>query len=73
MLHFDLFLIKIVVFLVLGLSSFKILAIISAPVAIVKTFISLIHGVVASINITSIDAKEREAMKKKKDEDKKSE
>lgn len=48
------------------------LAIFSAPIAIAKTFISLIHGAVASMNITSIDAREREAMMKKKDEEKKS-
>ncbi|KAG5672464.1 hypothetical protein PVAND_002591 [Polypedilum vanderplanki] len=51
--------------LFLGVSSFKLLAIISAPVAIVKTLISVIHGIVASVNITSIDAKEREDAKKK--------
>lgn len=51
-------------FLVLGVSLFKLLAIVSAPVAIVKTLISVIHGVVASVNITTLDRKEREAAKK---------
>jgi CDP-diacylglycerol--inositol 3-phosphatidyltransferase len=41
-----------------------LLAVISAPVAIVKTLISVIHGVVASVNITTIDANERAAAKK---------
>jgi CDP-diacylglycerol--inositol 3-phosphatidyltransferase len=56
----------------LGVSSFKLLAIVSAPVAIVKTLISVIHGVVASVNITTIDAKEREDAKKR-DQGKRSE
>jgi len=59
-------------FLVLGVSLFKLIAVVSAPVAIVKTIISIIHGVVASVNITTIDTKEREAIKKT-DEGKKSE
>jgi hypothetical protein len=33
-------------------------------VAIVKTAISVIHGIVASVNITTLDTKEREAAKK---------
>jgi CDP-diacylglycerol--inositol 3-phosphatidyltransferase len=51
--------------MILGVSSIKLLATVSAPVAIVKTLISVIHGVVASVNITTIDAKEREDAKKK--------
>jgi CDP-diacylglycerol--inositol 3-phosphatidyltransferase len=47
------------VFTVLGIPLFKLLAIVSAPVAIVKTLISVIHGIVASVNITTIDANER--------------
>lgn len=58
-------------FAVLGVSFFKLLAIVSAPVAIVKTLISVIHGIVASVNITTIDANER--AKPKQAEDKKSE
>lgn len=49
--------------LVLGVPLFKLVAVISAPVAIVKTIISVIHGVVASINITTIDTKDREQAK----------
>lgn len=49
---------------VIGVPIFKLVAIISAPVAIVKTLISVIHGIVASVNITTLDAKEREAAKK---------
>ncbi|CAG9808922.1 unnamed protein product [Chironomus riparius] len=56
----------------LGVPFFKLLAIVSAPVAIVKTLISVIHGVVASVNITTIDTKDREDAKKK-DQSKKSE
>lgn len=52
------------------MSLFKLLAIVSAPVALVKTLISVLHGVVASINITTIDATER-AANKQKDEGKK--
>lgn len=59
-------------FSVLGVSLFKLLAVVSAPVAIVKTIISIIHGIVASVNITTLDMKERESLKKT-DESKKSE
>lgn len=58
--------------IILGVSTIKLLAIVSAPVAIVKTLISVIHGIVASVNITTIDVKEREEAKKK-DSGKKSE
>lgn len=51
-------------FLVLGVPLFKLIAIVSAPVAIVKTLISVIHGVVASVNITTIDSNERKAASK---------
>ncbi|CAO1423250.1 unnamed protein product [Diamesa hyperborea] len=56
--------------LILGMSLFKLIAIVSAPVALLKTFISVLHGIVASINITTIDATER-AANKQKDEGKK--
>lgn len=56
----------------LGVPFFKLLAIVSAPVAIVKTLISVIHGVVASVNITTIDTKDREDARKK-DQSKRSE
>jgi uncharacterized protein involved in response to NO len=52
------------IFAVLGVSSFKLLAVVAAPVAVVKTLISVIHGVVASVNITTLDQKERESAKK---------
>lgn len=51
----------------LGMPLFKFLAVVSAPVAVTKTVISVIHGVVASINITTIDAKERAALQQKED------
>lgn len=58
------FLMNISWFSVLGVSLFKLLAIVSAPVAIVKTLISVIHGIVASVNITTLDTNERDAAKK---------
>lgn len=51
--------------LILGMSSFKLLAMFSAPVAIVKTGISVIHGYVASMNIGVIDVAEREAQRER--------
>ena len=49
--------------LIFGISTFKMLAIVSAPVAIVKTGITVIHGFVASCNMGTIDVNERAAMK----------
>jgi CDP-diacylglycerol--inositol 3-phosphatidyltransferase len=56
----------------LGVPLFKLVAVVSAPVAIVKTIISVIHGAVASMNITMIDTKDRE-LAKQKEQGKKSE
>lgn len=64
--------IVISLFAVLGVSLLKLFAIVSAPIAIIKTIISVIHGVVASVNITTLDQKEREGAKKP-DENKKAE
>lgn len=47
------------------MSSFKLLAIVSAPVAIAKTAISVIHGYVASLNIGVIDVAERAAQRER--------
>lgn len=55
----------LILFTVLGVSSFKLLAMFSAPVAIVKTGISVIHGYVASMNIGVIDVAEREAQRER--------
>ncbi|KAK9503939.1 hypothetical protein O3M35_010392 [Rhynocoris fuscipes] len=44
---------------------FKLIAYITAPVSILKTIISLIHGYVASINIAEVDKTERETAKSK--------
>uniref|UniRef100_A0A2M4BYS6 CDP-diacylglycerol--inositol 3-phosphatidyltransferase n=1 Tax=Anopheles marajoara TaxID=58244 RepID=A0A2M4BYS6_9DIPT len=49
--------------LIAGISTFKLLAIVSFPVAVVKTGISVIHGFVASCNIGVIDVAEREAQR----------
>lgn len=53
-------------FAVAGLSLFKVIAYISAPVAFVKSCISLLHGYSACINLSIIDTKEREALRKAK-------
>ncbi|EFA05079.1 CDP-diacylglycerol--inositol 3-phosphatidyltransferase [Tribolium castaneum] len=49
---------------IIGISLFKIIIYLSAPVAIVKSGISLLHLVVASKNIAIIDVNERKALKK---------
>lgn len=46
----------------------KLIAIISMPVAVVKAGISVIHGIVASINLATIDNKERAAIAAKQKE-----
>ena len=51
--------------IVAGLSLFKLICYVSAPVCFVKTFISLVHGYVAFSNIALIDLKERQAAKVK--------
>lgn len=43
------------------MSLFKIIAVIAAPVAIVKAGISVLHGIVASMNLATIDINERAA------------
>lgn len=48
------------------MSLFKVIAYISAPVAFVKSGISLLHGYSACINLSIIDTKEREALRKTK-------
>ncbi|CAK1541540.1 unnamed protein product [Leptosia nina] len=50
-------------FKILGVGIFPLIAVLSAPVAIVKTLISVLHGIVASMNLATIDNNEREAMK----------
>lgn len=44
----------------LGLSLFKVLTVLSAPVAIAKAGISLLHAYVAANNLAIIDCNERE-------------
>uniref|UniRef100_A0A0V0GF80 CDP-diacylglycerol--inositol 3-phosphatidyltransferase n=1 Tax=Triatoma dimidiata TaxID=72491 RepID=A0A0V0GF80_TRIDM len=43
---------------------FKAIAYITAPVAFIKTLISLVHGYVASVNIAAVDKTERQTLKK---------
>lgn len=50
---------------VLGVSLFKLIAILSFPVAFVKAGISVLHGIVASLNLVTIDLNERAAAEKK--------
>ncbi|XP_012266850.1 CDP-diacylglycerol--inositol 3-phosphatidyltransferase [Athalia rosae] len=47
-----------------GISLFRVVLYLSAPIAIVKSLISLLHGYVACINLSIIDVKEREAQRK---------
>ena len=49
--------------LVFGISILKVIMLLSLPIMLVKTFISLLHGFVASLNLATIDLKEREAAK----------
>lgn len=51
---------------IIGISLFRVILFISAPVAIVKSCISLLHGYVAAINLSIIDVKEREQLCKTK-------
>ncbi|XP_023941169.1 CDP-diacylglycerol--inositol 3-phosphatidyltransferase [Bicyclus anynana] len=53
---------------VLGLGLFELIAWISMPVAVVKAGISVLHGIVASINLSIIDVKERAALAEKQKE-----
>ncbi|XP_069691417.1 CDP-diacylglycerol--inositol 3-phosphatidyltransferase isoform X3 [Periplaneta americana] len=50
---------------VAGVGIFRVVCYISAPVAIVKAMISLLHGYVACKNLGIIDVKEREAQRLK--------
>lgn len=49
----------------IGMSLFRLVMYLSAPIAIVKTAISLLHGYVACINLSTIDLKERQELKAK--------
>ncbi|XP_015513387.1 CDP-diacylglycerol--inositol 3-phosphatidyltransferase [Neodiprion lecontei] len=47
-----------------GMNIFRAVLYVSAPIAIVKSLISVLHGYVACINLSIIDVKEREALRK---------
>lgn len=49
----------------IGMSLFRLVMYLSAPIAIIKTAISLLHGYVACINLSTIDLKERQELKAK--------
>ncbi|XP_018572854.1 CDP-diacylglycerol--inositol 3-phosphatidyltransferase [Anoplophora glabripennis] len=51
--------------IVVGLSLFRIILYLSAPICIVKTLISLLHCIVASKNLAIIDNNERKNISKK--------
>lgn len=44
---------------VLGIPLLRAVAAISAPFALLKTFISLVHGYVACLNIVALDSKDK--------------
>ncbi|XP_012287986.1 CDP-diacylglycerol--inositol 3-phosphatidyltransferase [Orussus abietinus] len=50
--------------ILVGISLFRAVLLLSAPIAFIKTLISLLHGYVACINLGIIDVKEREAKRK---------
>lgn len=52
-------------FAVLGMGLWKLIAVVTMPVAVVKAGISVIHGIVASINLSTIDINERAAIAEK--------
>lgn len=45
--------------LVLGFSLFKIVAVITAPLAVLKALISCMHAYVASVDLANVDKRER--------------
>ncbi|KAM3963889.1 LOW QUALITY PROTEIN: phosphatidylinositol synthase [Aphomia sociella] len=50
---------------VFGIGLWKLIALASMPVAVVKAAISVLHGIVASINLATIDVNERAALAQK--------
>lgn len=58
--------------LIFGMSLFKLLAILMAPFALLKSLISCLHAYVASIDLVALDMRER-ASKREKEEGKKAE
>lgn len=44
---------------VAGMGLFRLVAYVSAPIALVKSLISVLHGFVASLNLATIDINER--------------
>lgn len=50
--------------LLVGVGVFRLICYCSAPIMIVKTLISILHGYVACCNIATLDMKEREGLKK---------
>ncbi|GBP41566.1 CDP-diacylglycerol--inositol 3-phosphatidyltransferase [Eumeta japonica] len=50
---------------VFGIGLFKLIALISFPIAVIKAAISVIHGIVASMNLATIDVNERAALANK--------
>lgn len=45
---------------VAGMGLYRLIVYLSAPIALIKTAISLLHGYVSCINLSIIDVKERQ-------------
>ncbi|XP_011555826.1 CDP-diacylglycerol--inositol 3-phosphatidyltransferase [Plutella xylostella] len=52
---------------ILGISLYKLIMWVSLPVAVVKAGLSVLHGVVASLNLATIDVKERAELREKQE------
>ncbi|XP_068623642.1 CDP-diacylglycerol--inositol 3-phosphatidyltransferase [Battus philenor] len=52
---------------VLGIGLFKLIALLTMPVAVVKAGITVLHAIVASLNMSIIDVNERAALSAKQD------
>ncbi|KAL4711891.1 hypothetical protein ACJJTC_006060 [Scirpophaga incertulas] len=51
--------------IVMGIGLYKLIMLVSLPVAVVKTFITVLHMVVASLNLATIDINERATIRSK--------
>lgn len=56
---------------VLGLSFFKLIALLCGPFAVIKSLISLIHAYVACQDLGAIDVKERQEIRQQQEQGKK--
>lgn len=49
----------------MGIGLFKLIALLTMPIAVVKAAISVLHAIVASLNLAIIDVNERAAISEK--------